>query len=416
MKKFFTKILITIFFMSHATNSLSVTWTNWGLNQKCEVKEIYKPSSKKELISFVKKANKEKTKLRVVASGHSWSDIVCTDGYLIDLSKINKVLNIDKKNKTIKVEAGITIRDLNKTLANAGLALPNQAAIDLQTIAGATSTATHGTGHTGTLSSFIKEIELISADGKLHKFSDKTNTEYAAAARVSIGSLGIIYSLTLQCESAFYTKDEYSFLTLQDIIKDYKKLHKENDFFMFTWDPYADKVTAHISNKASGSNPPEKNENSPFELSQENSTTPAPRRQETEIAIKFTDLPEVLNKLKTFFESYDKQNIRILGDVLCRFVNAETNTLISPAVNRDCIFISINMLPSKNHLELLKAFEDLLFEFEGRPHWGKINFLDYNKAFKLYGNNLKKFIEIKNKLDPNKIFSNSYVEKVFKDI
>ena len=193
-------------------------WTNWALNQTCNPKEIVKPKSDKELINFIKKANKENSKVRVVASGHSWTDIVCSE-YLVDMQNFNKVLNIDQENKTVKVQAGMKTCDLNKELAKENLALPNQSAIDIQTIAGAVATATHGTGHTGTLSSFIKDIELVSSDGKLHKLSDNKNPDYLAAARVAIGSLGVITALTLQCEPLFELKTKRSIMNLKSIIK-----------------------------------------------------------------------------------------------------------------------------------------------------------------------------------------------------
>jgi len=392
-------------------------WTNWGLNQKCTPKEIIKPNSKTELINFIKKAKKEKSKVRVVASGHSWSDIVCNDGYLVDIGNLNKILNVDRKNKTVKVEAGITVCELNKALVKEDLALSNQSAIDLQTIAGTTATATHGTGHTGTLSSFINKVELITSDGKIHELSKTKNENYLKAARVNIGSLGIVSAIELQCEPLFTTKNKHLFMNLETIIKAYQEYHKKNDFFLFTWDPYKNFVAAYFENKIYPKNMKAKKMSETCFQGIKIGEMEM-RRQEVEIAIPVEKLSQALKRLNEFFKMKSKENIKIFGEVLCRFVNADKNSLLSPTFDRDSVYISINAMPTKSYdyKKFLKEYEDILVnEFNGRPHWGKINFLDYNKAKKLYGKNLDEFIKIRNQLDPVKMFSNSFTKRVLKD-
>jgi FAD/FMN-containing dehydrogenase len=99
------------------------------------------------------------SRVKVVGSGHSFTDIACTDGAMVDLSGMNRVLAVEGDEVT--VEAGITLRELGPALAERGLALENQGDVDAQTIAGAISTATHGTG--GRFANISSQVSVIRA-------------------------------------------------------------------------------------------------------------------------------------------------------------------------------------------------------------------------------------------------------------
>ncbi|HEU0024408.1 MAG TPA: FAD-binding protein, partial [Thermoleophilaceae bacterium] len=116
------------------------TWTNWAREQRCAPERVERPASEEELQRIVRRARA----IRAVGSGHSFTDIACTDGVLVDLSRMHRVLAVDGADVT--VEAGITLRALGEELAGRRLALENQGDIDAQTLAGAIATATHGTG------------------------------------------------------------------------------------------------------------------------------------------------------------------------------------------------------------------------------------------------------------------------------
>jgi len=126
---------------------------------------------------------------------------------LISLKKLNHILSIDLATMQVRVEAGITIKDLNKQLESYGLSLANQSATAEITLGGALSTASHGTGHTGTFSSFVIEIELMTADGIVHKVSPNSDSHIFNAASVSLGAIGIIYAVTLKCEPLFFVTE-----------------------------------------------------------------------------------------------------------------------------------------------------------------------------------------------------------------
>ena len=130
-------------------------------------------------------------KVKVIGGGHSFTDAAMTDGHLLSLDAMNQVLSVDGNDVT--VQAGIRLRDLNQELFTRGLALPNLGDIDRQSIAGATSTATHGTGvGLGNLATTIVGLEIIIGDGTVLRADEKHEADLLSVARVGIGALGIL--------------------------------------------------------------------------------------------------------------------------------------------------------------------------------------------------------------------------------
>ncbi len=138
------------------------------------------------------------------ARGTPFSDIACTDGLMLKLDRLAAVLDVDRSSGLVRVQAGITIHELSLRLAEHGLAMENLGDIDVQTIAGAISTATHGTGaRLGNISSQVRELTLVLADGSTLVCSAEQEPEVFRAARVGLGALGVIAEVTLRCVPAF---------------------------------------------------------------------------------------------------------------------------------------------------------------------------------------------------------------------
>jgi FAD/FMN-containing dehydrogenase len=187
------------------------TVSNWFGNYKWKPASIREPSSLEELQNLLREVNKtnegrqEKLRVRAVGALHSWSAIAEIDGgVMIRTEKLNRVLHVDKENLRIKAEAGILTAHLYEIMHQHGLALltlPNTIQI---TLGGMVAVAAHGTMRaSGTMSSYITEIEIVDYTGTLHKFSNDSTSERDQerfeAAIVSLGNLGVIYSVTLQC-------------------------------------------------------------------------------------------------------------------------------------------------------------------------------------------------------------------------
>ena len=122
------------------------TWRNWAENQKSHPSVIERPSSESEVIAVVNRAVSNKQRVKVVGSGHSFTGIAVPDEVMIDLSKLNRIVDVDRARGLVTVQAGIVLSDLNAHLEAQGLSMPNLGDVTYQTLAGAVSTSTHGTG------------------------------------------------------------------------------------------------------------------------------------------------------------------------------------------------------------------------------------------------------------------------------
>ena len=195
-------------------------WRNWAGDQRCLPARIERPASRGELVESVKRAADAGLTVRAAGSGHSFTDIACTGGVLLDLERLDRVLEVDREAGPVKVEAGIDLRDMNEAIWGYGLALENLGDIDKQTAAGAVSTATHGTGSRfRNLSSQIEAVELVLPDGTLMEISTEHDPDLLPAARVGLGALGVIATLTFRAIPAFTIRRLDSPLPLEETLE-----------------------------------------------------------------------------------------------------------------------------------------------------------------------------------------------------
>ena len=209
-------------------------WRNWAGDQQCVPAAVERPGSVEELRSAVTRAVDAGQTVRAAASGHSFTDIACTDGVMLRLERMNRVLEVDRGAGLAKVEAGIVIRDLSEALAREGLALENLGDIDVQTVAGAISTATHGTGERfGNISAQVEALELVTADGSVVECSRESDPDLWRAARVGLGSLGAIATVTFRVVPAFTIRRHDHPLPLDEAFARLDELAAANDHFEF---------------------------------------------------------------------------------------------------------------------------------------------------------------------------------------
>jgi FAD/FMN-containing dehydrogenase len=180
------------------------SWTNWAGNQTCSPTKIERPLTEAQLVTIVKQAAKTGKRVRPVGSGHSFTAIVCTDDIIVSLEHLNQVKAIDTEAGLVTVQAGISLDHLNQRLAQSGLAMTNLGDIAYQSLAGAISTGTHGTGaRFGGLATQIRGMRIVTATGDVVSATPDEEPELFHTARVGLGALGIIAELTLAVEPAF---------------------------------------------------------------------------------------------------------------------------------------------------------------------------------------------------------------------
>src|SRR5882672_6025658 len=164
---------------------MTESWINWAGDQRCAPSQIARPTSEDELAQTVAQAAARGLPVRAAGSGHSFTDIACTDGLLVDTSGMQRVIAADAESGLVTVQAGITLRALGRENARHGLALENQGDIDAQALAGALATATHGTGaRFGNLSTRVVGMRLVTASGDVVDLTHESDPEGLRAARV----------------------------------------------------------------------------------------------------------------------------------------------------------------------------------------------------------------------------------------
>jgi FAD/FMN-containing dehydrogenase len=426
---------------------------NWGHRNVWTPCEIYHPESLEELRSVIQTAAKKHSKIRPIGSLHSSNSLCATEGVNIDTTHLNRVLKIDKENSTVKVEGGIKIRTLLKKLALEGLTLPNQAYIQEQTIAGAIATATHGsTGHASTYSSFVVEIELIDAEGNIHNLTPDKDRHVFSGAVVNLGCLGVIYSLTLKCiplKRLLLNKKKTTYPTISYQIQDYLK---SNESFQISKDPYSEELIAWFYQKTEE----EVSSQTVYQVKRNLIKLSAwfffdiayppywlmpyvskmylwlsPIRNcvnyshlilspedeghyiEEEIAVPFEHFETALAITQTLIKRFGDQKLRPTLTVIIRFVEPEPYGYLSPAKDKQTVYITMISCAIKGYEKLFHEWEEAMFPLQGRPHWGKIHTLNKEKVFALYGENFTKFLEVKQSLDPKSVFSNPFIDNIF---
>ena len=425
-------------------------WRNWAGDQQCVPAAVEHPGSVEELRAAIGRAAGAGRSARVTASGHSFTDIACTDGTMIRMERMNRVLDLDREAGLAKVEAGIVIRDLSERLAAEGLALENLGDIDVQTVSGAISTATHGTGERfGNISSQVEAIELVTADGTLVECSRESDPELWRAARVGLGSLGAIASLTFRVVPAFTIRRDDHPLPLEDALARIDELAAANDHFEFYVFPHTRTALCRESKHVDG--PPEpRGRASEFLLETvlENqalaalcqvgkrfpgripainrlitrtlggsvktdqsykvfSTRRLVRFTEMEYAIPRADGPQALRRVLDMIE---RRGFAVPFPIEYRVV-APDDAYLSTAYERATVYIAVHMYRGMVWEPYFRAVEAIMDDYDGRPHWGKRHFQKAATLAPRYPE-WDRFQAIRARLDPDGLFQNEYAQRV----
>lgn len=428
-------------------------FTNWAKTFSCTPDLYFEPETIEDIRQILHVASKLRKTVRVVGGGHSPSDIVCTEGYMISLKNLKAVLEIDSDKKQVTVEAGLMVNELNELLTDHGLALSNLSSVSEMSCAGAIGTCTHGTGKNfGLLSTMVVALELMTAGGELIYCSREKNKEIFLAALCSLGALGVIVSVTWQCEPAFKLHEIHKPLTLEEMLENLETSLSSSDHFKFHWFPHTGCVKYFDVNRTS--KPIDDTQSwfwdyavgyysLEFMLWLSSFVPPLVRfinwsyfkflhskpysrvnqshkvfnfnclfkQYVTEWAIPQNKTEYVLRKLQTWLS---ESGFNAHFPVEVRFVKRD-NIYMSPCYEQDMCFINIISYRPYNksvpHESYWEYYENLMLSVGGKPHWAKAHKLTSSQIEKLYPK-IHKFREICRQLDPQGMFRNDYVEKV----
>src|SRR5262245_46035118 len=211
------------------------TYENWAHTLKFKPERFCEPDTETKVVEIVKDALARGGRVRTRGGGHSWSHFVVTDDTLVHLDRLNKGLIADVLNHRYTVQAGIRLKDLIHNLALDGLGMKNLGSITEQSIAGAISTGTHGTGiRLGNLATSIVGMRLITGTGEPVTITE-TDADLLDAARVSVGALGIITQVTIDVVPIYKLKHTTYFCKFDDVIDKLNTLAGENERFLVWW-------------------------------------------------------------------------------------------------------------------------------------------------------------------------------------
>jgi L-gulonolactone oxidase len=427
-----------------------MSWSNWAGNQSMTPRRVVRPASVDEIASAVKQAAADGLRVKAIGSGHSFTAIGLTDGVLLEMSAYNGLVSADPVTGLVTAQAGLALHRLNALLHESGLGLTNMGDIDVQTVSGAVSTGTHGTGRDSAgFAAQIAALELVLADGSVVTCSRSERPELFAAARVGLGALGIISTVTFQAEPSFVLEADERPMPLDDVLGGFDELVSTNEHFEFYWFPHTDIALTKRNNRTDAEVRPltrvkafvddELLSNGVFELTcRLGSRMPAiiprlnkvaaralsartyidaapkvftsPRRVrfcEMEYAVPRAALPDLFRELRTLPE---RHGLTVSFPVEVRVAPADDVTL-STASGRDSAYIAVHMFKGTPFDRYFGAVEKLYDDVGGRPHWGKLHTLDAARLRERYPR-FDEFVGLRNSLDPERRFGNAYLERV----
>jgi len=226
-------------------------WKNWAETITYQPAYWHVPETEEQIHEVLRHAKAHGECVKIIGSSFSPNDIAVTDGHVIQLSRFNRILSIDRNTQRVTVEAGITLEDLNLRLGQVGLALQNLPSTLGATIGGLLAAGSHATGiQYGILATFVTELEIILADTTKVRCNENENHDLFKASLCSLGAIGIVFTVTLQCTTAFCLEAVQYPIPLQTVLNDVEKIIHGAEFSRFWWFPHTQHCIVWQANKS----------------------------------------------------------------------------------------------------------------------------------------------------------------------
>lgn len=432
------------------------TWHNWSGLITARPEQILQPRTEAEVCEIVSRAAERRQRVKAVGAGHSFMPLAQTDGILINLDHLSGVTSINRNAMTARILAGTRLRDIPHLLRPHGLALANQGDVDPQSLAGAISTGTHGTGigHTG-FAGMVKGFRIVTADGVLrHAYPGAPGPDGRLfdLARISLGAFGIVTEVELDVVDTFILRASERSESLSETISHFEEHVRGADHFEFYWFPHTDVVHAKRNARLPATEAitpiprwrkvaaDELTNNGVFgAMCQLASTFPrltepfahlsakfldqreysdyahsvfvSARRvrfNEMEYSVPLADATEVLTEVRA---ALDRSDQHVLFPIEVRATAAD-NVPLSTAKGRESCYIAVHRFHRDDHEVLFRQIEPILFAADGRPHWGKIHTLGFTELSERH-EDLAAAAELRAEVDPDGMFVNDLVGRIF---
>lgn len=425
-------------------------WRNWSGIVRSHPAVVARPQNEAELRKALADARAAGSSVRTVGSGHSFSPLCATDGTQIALDAMTGLTSVDTESGRVRVRAGTGLGALNATLAQHGLALENLGDIDVQTVAGALATGTHGTGAAfGSLATQITGMRLMRADGESLWLSEDEHTDTFRAARVHLGALGVVTEIELACVPAYnlryrtFTADWDETLAR---LAEYRDNHRNFECY---WFPYTDSFQIKLMDMTDAPAEPRGRWRGLQDMVVENgafwalcqvarafpsscptlcriaaggvpshdqvaashalyATTRMVRFDETEYSLPAEHLPDALTRIRDVIH---RERFPVNFPLEIRFVAAD-DIPASPANGRASAYVAAHMYAGMPFADYFAALTDIFDDYGGRPHWGKWHDKTAAEFQRLYPD-WQTFTDLRAAMDPDGLFLNDHLRRVF---
>lgn len=440
-------------------------WRNWAGNRSCTANTYFEPRTKEDIQQIVRDAREKGVQIRVVGNSYSWSRLIPTDEFLVCLKRMNALVDIDTHDHTVTVECGMSLGTLTDWLTRTGMAVHSPTVIPFLSVGGIVAIGAHGSSTVdGPFPDQVLVVSYVTADGELSEVTAKDERQMRAF-RASLGALGIVYQVKLQCVENFRIHVRNYLEPLENALEQLPQLVKDHEYVDMFLFPYTDQAWMKIGDRTDapvnvtlwqkikkffGVVVIEKIMGGPglwllchldpklapafLNLSMKinpeltldwvvesqkalHYETGYPKCVDFSYAVDHVDAVRLWRHYLAKLDEYREQGKYPVNMIVhSRFIR-ETDTYLSPAVGRE-MTAYVEMVTSKYTPGWKEFFEDVetgvLDGFENpRPHWGKI----YSRARRIkgnYGKHAAEFEEIRRSLDREGVFLNSFLrDEVF---
>jgi len=427
-------------------------WENWGRSESVRPQRVEFPRTTEAVQRAVVAAATQGIPVKAVGAGHSFTGIAVAPGVLLDLSDLSGLVTADTERSRVTLRAGTRLHHIPALLAPYGLAMENLGDIDRQSISGAISTGTHGTGSRfGGIATQIVGATLVTASGELLVVSESENADLLPAVALGLGALGVLVEVTVQCVPAFVLHALEQPEALDAVLADLDARVAAADHFEFYWFPHTDRAMTKTNTRLPESAPrhplapvgkwiddtlvgsglhqvacsvartipatiPAINRVSVKLWGDREFTDASSRVFATSRSVRFREMEYALpvENVRPAFDALralvDEKGWRISFPVEVRFAAADDRWL-STAHGRASGYIAVHRYWREDPTEYFDAVEQIMLGFGGRPHWGKMHTLDAAALRERYPR-FDDFVALRDRLDPERLFQNPYLERV----
>ncbi|MGE0659286.1 MAG: D-arabinono-1,4-lactone oxidase [Reyranellaceae bacterium] len=344
------------------------SWTNWAGNVECHPARLAEPGDVGEIAALMREAAAQNLPVRVAGSGHSFTPVAACDGMLLSLGRLSGVLKVDRQGQWADIAAGTRIAGLGAALQSAGLALANQGDVDVQALAGAISTGTHGTGRElGSLSTMVRGLTLVAASGDRISI-DEAEIDVLRAASLSLGTFGVVVGVRLALVPAYRLHERVWREPIGQAMERLDEHILGNRHFEFFWLPESDEAECKALHPTPDDPGTALMPGERIDWSWRIFPSERVRKfVESEWSVPAAVGPQCFAAIRDLMST---RHSDVKWPVEYRTLAADELPL-SPAYGRDSVAISIHQGAGRPWEEFFRDAQAIFRGFGGRPHWGK---------------------------------------------